>query len=300
MRNILVLRGGALGDFIVTIPTLLALGHHWPDARIELAGNATAAELAQARGWLHAVHSQHEARWSALYSDEPLPPDFAAWLDRFDAVISYWPDPDGVLARRFPIRPTQQFVAAPAMPTLAPAARHYLAALRHLGVDVADAPDFIPLVNAYPAQLAGRPRPIAVHPGSGSPRKNWPAERWLEVIAAIADPVLLIVGEAERERWTPERQPAVRELVASGRVRLAINLPLEPLIAELSACRGFAGHDSGISHLAAACGVPCVLLFGPTDPTLWAPPMDHVRVLHRGPDLSAITVAEVVEALRRE
>src|SRR5262245_21453096 len=100
MRSILVLRGGALGDFIVTLPALRLLRERWPDARLELAGNATAAELARARGWLDAVHSQHEARWSGLFGDAALAPAFADWLARFDLVVNYWPDPDGRLRSR--------------------------------------------------------------------------------------------------------------------------------------------------------------------------------------------------------
>jgi ADP-heptose:LPS heptosyltransferase len=41
----------------------------------------------------------------------------------------------------------------------------------------------------------------------------------------------------------------------------------------------FIGHDSGISHLAAAVGTPSLLLFGPTDPEIWAPVGEHVRIL---------------------
>jgi hypothetical protein len=102
MEKLLVLRGGALGDFIVTLPALALLRARWPKARIELAGNATAAQLALNRGLIDAVHSQHEARWAALYDDGPLPREFGAWLDEFDLVISFWPDPDGELRQRFP------------------------------------------------------------------------------------------------------------------------------------------------------------------------------------------------------
>src|SRR5688500_5575563 len=103
MRKILVLRGGALGDFIVTLPALAMLREHWPDASIELVGNATAAQLAVNRGLINAVHSQHERRWSTLYERSPLQTEFAAWLDTFDLVLSFWPDPDGELAAHFPL-----------------------------------------------------------------------------------------------------------------------------------------------------------------------------------------------------
>jgi heptosyltransferase-2 len=41
----------------------------------------------------------------------------------------------------------------------------------------------------------------------------------------------------------------------------------------------FVGHDSGVSHLAAAAGAKCILLFGPTNPDVWAPRNENVQVL---------------------
>ena len=61
-------------------------------------------------------------------------------------------------------------------------------------------------------------------------------------------------------------------------VRFARNLPLTHLAAVLEHSI-FIGHDSGISHLAAAAGANCVLLFGPTDPDVWAPRNKNVQVL---------------------
>ena len=49
------------------------------------------------------------------------------------------------------------------------------------------------------------------------------------------------------------------------------DLPLVELAAALAGCRALLGHDSGISHLAAALGLPTLALFGPTDPAQWAP-----------------------------
>ncbi|HVS53394.1 MAG TPA: glycosyltransferase family 9 protein [Opitutaceae bacterium] len=290
MRRILVLRGGALGDFIVTLPALALLRRRWPEAHIELVGNAAAAALALHRGLLDRVHSQHEARWSALFDPAPLPAALGAWLAEFDLVVNYWPDPQGELRGHFPCRAGQKFLAAEAMPQCAPAAAHYCEPLRERGL-VAEKFWF-----ALDEEIIGRGRQtlpcIAVHPGSGSPRKNWPIARWRELIAELDAPLLLILGEAERETWRP-----LADAGLGSQVRLAENLPLETLVAELKHCRLFLGHDSGISHLAAACGVPSVLLFGPTDPAMWSPPAPHVRVLHCGPDLSSISIADVRQAI---
>jgi heptosyltransferase III len=61
-------------------------------------------------------------------------------------------------------------------------------------------------------------------------------------------------------------------------VRFARNLPL-PRLAAILERSIFIGHDSGISHLAAAAGANCILLFGPTDPDVWAPRNDNVQIL---------------------
>lgn len=296
MNKILVLRGGALGDFIVTLPALALLRTRWPAARIELVGNATAGRLARPRGLLDAVHSQHEARWSALYGAGPLPPELAAWLSEFDLVVSYWPDPDGELRRRFPQRHGQVVLFGEPMPTRAPAAAHYCQPLETLGLRPTDYR--VRLDVAAPRGSAGTVPPptpsagIAIHPGSGSPRKNWPLENWLELIPRLPGPVTLILGEAELERWSS---------LSSSRLgnqspQLLITPSLEDLVGQLSASRLFLGHDSGVSHLAAACGTPCVLLFGPTDAAIWAPPGPGVRVLQRGADLRAISTEEAWRA----
>jgi ADP-heptose:LPS heptosyltransferase len=283
MQRILVLRGGALGDFIVTLPALRLLRERWPDAGISIVGNASAAALGRISGCVDTVHSQHEARWSALTDNAPLPEPLRDRLAAFDLVINYWPDRDGALRRHFPVRTGQRFLEAPALPHLAPAARHYCEPLLNLGLDPADFRSRLPLARE-PAEPA-----IAVHPGSGSPRKNWPVERWRQLLSALPGPFLLVGGEADTA--------AVEGLAGLGEV--FAGRPLPELAARLARCRGFLGHDSGVSHLAAAVGTPCVLLFGPTDPAMWAPPGDHVHPLRRGPDLAGLEVTEVLAIVKR-
>lgn len=290
MRRILVLRGGALGDFIVTLPALELLRKRWPRAQIELVGNATAAQLAVARCILNAAHSQHEARWSGLFAPlaTPLSSDFAAWLAHFDLVLSYWPDPDGDLSRRFPINAQQTFISAPALPTLAPAAAHYGAALRVLGLTLEKTFTCIAPLSASAMKPPGE-QPISIHPGSGSLRKNWPAANWRELIAQLPGPVQVILGEAEAERF-----PTTESAWAHAGVLLQPSP--EELVTALASSRLFLGHDSGVSHLAAATGVPCVLLFGPTDPAMWAPPAPGVRIVRTKTALADLPVAEVARA----
>jgi ADP-heptose:LPS heptosyltransferase len=281
-RRILVLRGGALGDFIVTLPALAALRTRWPEARIEWIGNPAAAALALHRGLIDAVHSQHEQRWAGLYGVAALPVELAHWLATFDMILSYWPDPDHELAARFPLRAGQTFLSAVALPTLAPAAAHYCAPLRELGLS----PDafWYPLRRAQPEADF-----VALHPGSGSPRKNWPVAHWLTLGRWLERErrcrVLVLTGEAE---------PAG---VLGGVGQSLHSSPLDEVADQLARCSLFVGHDSGISHLAAAVGARCLLLFGSTDPAMWAPPTSRVSVLRRGQDVATIALAEVQSAV---
>ena len=73
------------------------------------------------------------------------------------------------------------------------------------------------------------------------------------------------------------------------------------LAGALGECRLFLGHDSGVSHLAAATGTECVLLFGPTDPEVWAPANASVEVL-RSPtrEMAGIGYREVADLARRK
>jgi ADP-heptose:LPS heptosyltransferase len=225
--------------------------------------------------------------------------------------VSFWPDPDGALAAHFPLRSGQTWVTAAARPAVPPAARHYCEALRPLGLATTDYrarlwvgkseyrnPKSETIFQNTGTTKSGtqnsKPRTqnatmVAIHPGSGSPRKNWPVERWVELAGRLRGqaPLLIVGGETDTA--------AVAALAAFGEV--ALDLPLPELARRLAACRLFLGHDSGVSHLAAAVGTPCVLLFGPTEAAMWAPPGEHVQTVHRGPELSAISVDAVWAAV---
>lgn len=64
------------------------------------------------------------------------------------------------------------------------------------------------------------------------------------------------------------------------------NLPL-PHLAGVLEHSIFIGHDSGISHLAAAARANCILLFGPTDPNVWAPETKTFKCFERETAISA-------------
>jgi hypothetical protein len=115
---------------------------------------------------------------------------------------------------------------------------------------------------------------VAIQPFASSPTKRWPLDHFREVAAQLDSPVEWFAG--------PEEQLDCGRHVDD----------LYELACRLACARLYIGNDSGISHLAAAVGVPTLAIFLTTDPGVWAPRGGHVRVL-RGP-----TVQDVVRAAR--
>jgi ADP-heptose:LPS heptosyltransferase len=60
---------------------------------------------------------------------------------------------------------------------------------------------------------------------------------------------------------------------------VAENWPLRPTVALIGQATVFVGHDSGLTHLAAAFRRPTVAIFGPTDPEVWGPRGEHVTIV---------------------
>jgi heptosyltransferase III len=292
--RILVLRGGALGDLVVSTPALFALRDRFPGAEIHLVGNRTAAELLLDAGIIQGAFSQHESRWSALYADAPLPASLRHFLFEYEIVVSFWNDPDGVLQGHLSSGPWR-FVASHGLVTSRPASLHFCEAIAPLGAACRTlVPRLTPSDAALAAadQLLGKMSGfVAIHPGSGSPKKNWPLQAWENLVARLTGPVLLVLGEAEAE--------VPMSLSRRSDVLVARSWSLPALAAALSRSRVYVGHDTGVSHVAAAVGADCLLLFGPTDPQIWAPPGPNVTVLRKSEAVSAITVEDVWSALFR-
>jgi heptosyltransferase-2 len=141
-------------------------------------------------------------------------------------------------------------------------------------------------------------RIVALHPGSGSEKKNWPEEKWADLLQHLVSSsdfnLLLVGGEAEGERL--QRLAAA---LPPARTRVAQSVPLAELARLLQECDVFVGHDSGISHLAAAVGLPGIVLWGNSVEAVWRPPHEEITVLKNPGGIQMITVEEVLARLKR-
>jgi ADP-heptose:LPS heptosyltransferase len=118
---------------------------------------------------------------------------------------------------------------------------------------------------------------VAIHPGSGGPRKCWCIENFLAIAAELAPEgveVVFLLGPSESDRFGDS---AVRSRISSVG-RCLTGLSLAEVLALLSCVDGFIGNDSGITHLAAAMGVRTLAVFGPTSPSVYRPVGPEVTV----------------------
>ncbi len=139
-------------------------------------------------------------------------------------------------------------------------------------------------------------RPIVLHPGSGSTAKNWPIARFVALARSFRrhDPIAWVLGPAEDEAGIAD---AVAGAVPGA--RYWDRLPLPELARRLSCAQLLVGNDSGVAHLAAAVGCRVVVLFGASDPLVWAPRGRSVTVVGDGAGgMAAIGVEPVLRAVR--
>jgi heptosyltransferase-3 len=292
--QIAIFRGGALGDIVLTLPILQALRDFYSDCLITLVAPYPQAILARRQA--DRIIDLNSASLVGLFNREAILAVQVVNDLSADLILSYLSDPDRIFQQKL-ASSTAKFLQGPFMLDLErrSAVQQLAQPLRHLGIDSIDP---VPrLAASSPTQQLNR---LAIHPGSGSPKKNWPLTHWTALMAElmpIFDQVLLISGEADTE--VAEQ---MRPLISIAKLRLCANRSLWDLVGELSQATLFIGHDSGVTHLAAAAGIPTVALFGPTDPTIWAPNGDHVIVI-KSPDgtmpgLSVETVLEKLPVIR--
>lgn len=285
--KILVIRGGAVGDFILTLPAIGLLRDAFPDSRLEILGYRHIIALAEKRHYADAVRCIEYAPLAAFFNPAAeLDTELAAYFASFDQVISYLFDPDGHFAANLRRAGVKHLIQAdPRIRGEIHASAQLAAPLQQLALFLDEAGSQIfPLPEDFAAAdelLLGAESPrIALHPGSGSPKKTWCTTNWIQLIQWLQNcepghSIVIVGGESDQSAMRQLREAVGR----MDRVRILENHPLPSVAAVLGRCDIFLGHDSGISHLAAAAGCRCALLFGPTDPEVWAPANDGVQIV---------------------
>jgi heptosyltransferase-2 len=285
-RSILICRLSALGDVVLSIPVADALRERYPDAHVAFLAREPWGNI------LHCVPSiSRVLAWPGPGS--PLPDEAAR--TPWDLVIDLSVTGRsrrllrGVRAGRF-LRARKETLRRFAFVHLrrlggagvriTPAVDRLFAALAPLGMTRSGR---VPRLETSGAvRDANR---ILIAPGGGRGAKLWPAERFRALVRALCaqgNRVVLMGSQNER---------ALLEEVAAdappGAVEIMAGLDLRRLPEHVARCAVAVSNDSGLLHVAEACGVPVLALFGPTHPRLgFAPLRSDSRAMHTGIDCS--------------
>lgn len=300
--SILAIRGGAVGDFVLTLPAIRLLRQGFPSARLSVMGYPSIAQLALLSGDADDLHSLERGTMAPLFArGGQIDPATARFLAEYQLVVSWLYDPDGIFREnllRCGVKTVLQAEHRVETAANLPAAAQLAKPLEQLALYL-ETPFFTLAPEAVLPAKKPETLEIAIHPGSGSPRKNWGYENWAATAVRLKRQLptarfRIVSGEAEEE-------------TISSFLHLLHQADVQPLIHErqdlcalaktLASCQLFLGHDSGISHLAAATGIPCGLLFGSTDPATWAPKNPGVHVLRKQSGSLAQILPDEVAAL---
>jgi heptosyltransferase III len=299
-RHFLIIRPGALGDTLVTFPILQHLRTLSTQTRITVVGNAAVLPLMQAFRLADEVENFEDLLWSRLFM---LPSShhqtqLYSRLQHIDRAICWLTDTDNLVKQNLQAAGIPNITIAPGRPAVA------LPIVSYLAQSIGEAPETIswrvPAEYMWQSGPSGvsTQRAIAIHPGSGGSQKCWPITHFATIITELWRhniPVLLLAGPADHERIS-----ALRKLLPIPEPATLLHLlqdaPLLTVAQKLRHCRSYLGNDAGISHLAGMLGIPTLVLFGPSDPTIWKPTGPIVVAL-KASSLDALTPQTVYAQL---
>lgn len=293
--RVLLIRLGAVGDVVRTLPAASALRGAYAGAHVAWLVEPSSRSAIEGQPWVDEVlvfpRGEIEAalRRGRLFAAARALAGFIATLRRrrFDLVIDFHAIlKSGLLAlvsgapRRasyaWPFARESAWLFANARARIAPRRISRFERNRGLVEFVAKGASPSPkpwrvdaAARARMASAVGDARPVAIHPGTsaGTPHKRWGAARYAEVARRLRDSAgvasIVLFGPVPSERVLAE------EIVAASDGAATLAPPtasLGELAALLEQCRLYLGGDTGPMHVASLVGTPVLQILGPTDP----------------------------------
>jgi len=272
--RIAVIRLRSMGDCVLTTPALALLKAYRPDLQVRVVveprfnsvfeGNPDVDEISPRVGarvdMALNLHGGTRSMWMTLASGAKFGVGFSH--HRFSGIYSQRiPRAQEILGEERPVH----------------TAEHLASAMFWLGVPMAEIPRA--KLCADPLSL---PKPyVVIHPFAATSEKTWSAERFAEVARKLSGlDIFFLAGPVD-------------DTAAFSGFNIWKNEPLARVKSLIAGASLFIGNDSGPAHIAAAFGVPVVVLFGSSDPVAWSPWRTESSVLQ---GLDRITVDDVLAA----
>lgn len=289
LSSVVVLHGGALGDFVLTHNVLACLRCWCPTLRIDVVARSPLAKWVAGRGVIDSALDYESFGIERLFAmSDGTGVSVPDRLRGYDLTLSFLGEaesPPGVAMQRAGLRaicvdPRPIADVLEPTPSLT---RHITAQWLHVLSE-----NGLPLADCSPVELrisaeerlsaktrletvlgaARRPR-VIVHPGSGSRAKCCPVEKFERVVAGLVSAgcnVAWMIGPTELDWYGQEwiahlgrTAPVVYEEDVTSAASLVVGAD------------SYLGNDAGMTHVAAMAGVKTVALFGPTNANVWRP-----------------------------
>ncbi len=260
-RRLLAVHQGALGDIVLTFPTLTLLRERFD--RVDLICRGEVGKLAVHLGVADTAISTESAAFASLYGQPSG--DMVRLIDHGGEVLLFtFSEALEEAARKIAPGRVRRVPPRPDPEAPVHVAPWILSEVKAAGLLPPETPAEPPVLppRRFENGTAG---PVVLHPGSGSPFKNWPLDRFLDLadrLSAAGRQIVFLGGPAEAEQM---------ETVVGKGYAVRTFPELTDLADWLATVAGFIGNDSGVSHLAGYLGVPTVALFGPSNPRQWRP-----------------------------
>ncbi len=301
--RVLVIKLGALGDFILALAPFQAIRRHHPRAAVTLLTTAPFEALARASGWFDEIwlddrpeiwqvggwralgRRLRAGRFGRVYDLQTS--DRSGWYFRLFG--SDKPEWSGIA--RGCSHPHMN-PARDGLHTIDRQAEQLAAA----GIAAVPPPD-VGWLDGDVGRFSLPPRFLLMAPGGAAhrPAKRWPAERYgalAQRLAARGVPSVVVGGPEERTA------AAAIQAACPSAVSLVAGTSLLEVAGIARRAAAAVGNDTGPMHIAAAVGCPSLALFSAaSDPALCGQRGPDVAFLRR-PDLAALAVDEVEAALR--
>ncbi len=306
-RYVVLIHPGALGDVLLALPAIRMIRRILTSHEIVLVAQDQIGRLLQMCGEINQVWSTEGSVLSEFYSEQPaLRTTIRETLSRTTHVMGWLSDRENRLAhyfRHLGVRHVQCISPHDGLLRSRHMSERYVETLDAWGGACESGEmAFSPLTmhearDVEDARGERDTRTVLIHPGSGSPHKCLPCERLGRLVRDVArDPAIrVVICEGPNDRDAVGR---LLDVVGEIPHEVLRGKTLEAMSRVLVHADVFLGHDSGLTHLAAAWGVPTVAIFGPTDPEQWRPLGKHV-VVQQGPLCRCRTWAQVQECRDR-
>jgi len=281
--KVLIIRLRSLGDCVLTTPAIHILKQSRPDLRVGVMVEDRFADVFRGNPDVNAVLPPHPG--AAMFWGPRLTINFhggsrSMWLTlaslaQYRAGFGHFRNQriyNLLIPRAQEILHIERTVHT---------AEHMASAMFWLGAKRME----IPRARLYAPPVPAEKPYAVIHALASAANKSWPAERFLKVARSLQhlEPVF-IGGPGD-------------DLSAFSEFRTQINPSLKDTLILIQSASLFIGNDSGPAHIAAAFNIPLVVLFGESDPVIWAPWRAHAQTLVANGAMDRIPTADVLTAI---